>query len=476
MHLDERLSLFLKISLPLIFLIAVRAYPRPYTVVDAYRAALSAQAFGQHQAAASAFRMVVEYEPWRSTLWETIGQEELAAGKLPQAIQALKQAERAGVLSAGGQLQLGDAYLQQREDGQAEATWQALLIKRGPSADIYERLEQVQRTRRDYTAVVATLRNWHAFSPQDAHVTFLLGMALSPQQPEQALPLLMEAAQKDASYTAQVQTLRSGLGLAANASDPAYGWLMIGRSLASINQWDLAVEAFQRCVELSPQYAEAWAFLGEARYHLDGTGKTELDRAVELNPQSPVVRALLALYWRRLGEPDKALPYLEAIAQQEPEEPTWQVEIGNTLVEFGDLETAQAAFQKAIELAPNNAIYYQYMARFSVQYNVDIRGVGLPAARQAVLIASDDPGSLDAMGWTMAALGDSASAERFLQRALDRDATYAPALLHLGQLFLQQQDSGKAHPFLQRAASQAGDNPTAVVARRLLKRYYGEGG
>lgn len=476
MRLDDRLSLLLKISLPLIVLIALKVYPRPYTVVDAFRAALAAQSFGQHQAAASAFRQVVDYEPWRSALWETIGEEELAAGKLPEAIQALTQADRAGVLSAEGQLRLGDAYLQQKEDRLAEATWQALLKKRGPSADVYERLAQVQRAQQDFPALLVTLREWHELSPRDAHVTFLLGMALTPQQPDQALPLLMEAAQTDASYTAQVQTLRSGLGLAATASDPAYGWLMIGRSLASINQWDLAVQAFQRSVALSPQYAEAWAFLGEARYHLDGTGKTELDRAVSLNPQSPVVRALLALYWRRLGEPKKALPYLEAVAQQEPEEPTWQVEIGNTLVEFGDLETAQAAFEKAIDLAPNNAIYYQYMARFSVQYNVDIRGVGLPAARQAVLIAPDDPGSLDVMGWTMASLGDLASAERFLQRALDKDATYAPALLHLGQLFLQQQDSGKAHPFLQQAASQAGDNATAVVARRLLKRYYGEGG
>lgn len=475
MHLGERLSLFLKICLPLIFLVAISAYPRSYAVADALRAAQSAQSMGLHQAAASALRQVLENEPWRSPLWETLGREELASGRLPEAIAALKRADQAGSLSPDGRFQLGEAYLQQGDTALAEATWQALLKTEGPSGRVYARLAQVQGAHRDYPAVLATLRGWHSLAPDDVHVTYLLGLNLTAQQPDQALPLLLEAAQQDASYSADVQTLRNGLGLAANASDPAYGWVMIGRALASIEQWGLAAVTFQKAVKISPQYAEGWAFLGEARYHLDGTGKTELNRALALNQQSPVVQALLALFWRRQGAPDKALPYLEAIARQEPKEPTWQVEIGNTLVEAGDLELARAAFQQAVDLAPQQAVYYQYLARFSIEYNVDVRDVGLPAARQAILIAPDDPGSLDAMGWTMATLGDAASAERFLQRAVDKDATYALALLHLGQLYLQQQDAEKAHPYLKRAASLAGDNPTGMVARRLLQRYYGEG-
>lgn len=474
MGLGERLSLYLKICLPLIFLVAISAYPRSYAAADALRAVQSAQSMGLHQAAATALRQVLENEPWRVTLWESLGREELASGSLAPAITALKKAEQVGSLSNDGRFQLGEAYLQQGDSAAAEATWQAQLKIEGPSARVYARLAQAQSARRDYPAVIATLRGWHSLAPGDAQVAYLLGLNLAAEQPDQALPLLLESAQKDASYSANVQTLRNGLGLAATAPDAAYGWLMIGRALASIQQWGLATETFQKAVKIAPNYAEAWAFLGEARYHLDGSGKTELNHALALEPHSAVVQALLALYWRRLGAPDKALPYLQAIAQQEPKEPIWQVEIGNTLVEAGDLEQARAAFQQAVALAPNQAIYYEYLASFSVGYNVDIPGVGLPAARQAIQIAPDDPGALDAMGWTLAGLGDAASAERFLQRAIQRDATYAPALLHLGQLYLQQMDAEKAHPYLKRVAGLSGENPTGVVARRLLQRYYGE--
>jgi Tfp pilus assembly protein PilF len=107
---------------------------------------------------------------------------------------------------------------------------------------------------------------------------------------------------------------------------------------------------------------------------------------------------------------------------------------------------------------------------------VDLHTLGLPAARQAILLAPGDPGALDAMGLTLLKLGDDASAERFLQQALEKDATYAPASLHMGQLYLKQDDAGRAYLYLKRAANLGGKNSIGLTARRLLSQYYGEGG
>ncbi|MBE0699337.1 MAG: tetratricopeptide repeat protein, partial [Anaerolineaceae bacterium] len=194
-----------------------------------------------------------------------------------------------------------------------------------------------------------------------------------------------------------------------------------------------------------------------------------------LNEKSAVVRALLALNFRRQGKYDLALENLETVAVLEPDEPMWEVDLGNTWAEKGDLLVALVHFQKATTLDPQNSLYWQYLARFAVDYSVNVSSIGLPAARQAVVLAPNDPAALDVMGWTMVSLSDYATAERFLQQAVNRDATYPLALLHLGQLYLQEQNLDRAYSYLKRASLLAGDDTTGMVAKRLLLRYFSEG-
>lgn len=476
MQPGERISIIFRLFLPLILLVFLRTSPVPAAIQRDLTQARIAQEEGYPQAAADALRRVAAREPWRTNLWERIGQAEYAAGQNAEAESALQNALEAGTLSAEGRFLLGEIQLKLGNPAAAEKTWQDLLHDSGPSARVYERLVDLQRSQGDDAAVVTTLRAWHRSSAVDARAAFLLGLYLSAVQPEEALPYLLESVQRDAGYSEAVQSMRKGLALATNTDQPAYGWLMIGRSLGSIGQWRLAETAFKRSTDLAPGYAEAWAFLGEARVQNGATGKAELDRARALAPQSTVVNALYAFTLRRQAKYQDALVYLQAVAAQEPEEPIWQVEMGNTQVAMGDLSAARASYERAVALAPKNTVYHQALARFSVQYTVDIRGLGLPAARQAVLLSPNDPAALDTMGWTLANLGDAASAERFLQRALEHDPAHASANLHLGQLYLQQQRPAEAYFYLRQAASPGSEESASSIARRLLQRYYGEGG
>jgi tetratricopeptide (TPR) repeat protein len=467
---------YIKIVLPLIILVLLNAFPASYASFEAVQGVRKARSAGRHAETADALRRLAALNPWRTDLWEQIGQAELAAGHTAQAAQAFQQARERGTLSAAGHFALGEAFQQMGDDASAERAWHGLLDTYGPSEQVYERIYQSQRERSDFAAAVDTLRAWQEAAQHNARPAFLLGLLLCIQQPEAALPYLQEAARLDTGFMVSTQTLRGGLALAGLAENPAYGKLLIGRAMGNLGHWDLALEAFQQALALEPAYAEAWAFAGEAQHHLGRGGKTELEAAYQLNPESPVVRALLSLYYRRHGQPERALPFLEAVAAQEPNEPLWQVEIGNTLTEKGDLSAARQRFEHAVEIAPNNSIYWQHLARFSIQNNYDIRGLGLSAARQAILFAPNDPAALETMGWAMLTLGDQSSAERFLQRAVEKDATYAPALLRLGQLHLQQQNTLKAREYLWKAYHLAADDAIRTVAGRLLRQYFGEGG
>jgi tetratricopeptide (TPR) repeat protein len=78
------------------------------------------------------------------------------------------------------------------------------------------------------------------------------------------------------------------------------------------------------------------------------------------------------------------------------------------------------------------------------------------------------------MGWLMVSLGDYASAERFLQQAIEKDASFSLSLLHLGQLYLQEQQLERAYPYIKRASILSGQDAIGQIAKRLLLRYYGE--
>jgi tetratricopeptide (TPR) repeat protein len=474
MQPGSRISLFLKISLPLLILLLLNVLPGARLVTGSLREAALARQAGKPLAEADALRKAYEREPWRKNLLERLGSAEWSAGRAREAAQALQDAADTNAISLDGRYLLGQAYELLGDGVSAEAAWSGMLRAGGPSARAYERLAVLYRAQGDLPAAVEVLSAWRAWDPQDPRAAYLLGLDLLVSQPDAALPLLVEAAQKEPAYTPTVQILRGGISLAGQSTDPAYSWLVIGRALGSAAQWDLAQQAIQQSLTAAPQYAEAWAFLGEAKVHLGQDGWPDLEKATKIAPDSPVVRALTSLYWRRQGNYDRALTDLQVIADQEPEEPVWQVEMGNTLAEKGDLDAARACFEKATQLAPQRSIYWQYLAAFSAQYNVSIRDLGLPAARKAVLLDPNDPGALDAMGLTMMSLGDLASAERFLQRAIQKDGAHVMASLHLGQLYLQQADIARARPYLQRASSLAGDSQAGEIARRLLKQYFGE--
>ncbi len=474
-------SSLLKIFLPLIVLVLFSAYPASYAVREGMREARAARSNGQPENMANSLRQVLEHEPWRVWLWEQIGGEELEAARLPEAVAAFRQAEAADSLSPQGRYLLGEAYFQQKQMLAAQETWQSLLQEgedtpHAVAVRAYERLARLQREQGDFPAAVETLRAWHASEPASPRVAFELGLHLSVLEPAEALRLLVDAADQDSSLTPTVQKIRTAINLAGETGDQGYGWLVIGRALGSAGEWDLAAEAFRRAASVSPEYAEAWAFLGEALFQQGKDGQAELDRALALDGNSTLVRALLALQYRREEKYDLALDNLKSAADQEPSEPMWQIELGYTWAEKGDLPAALEHFETAARLAPGASIYWQYLANFSVAYGINVSDVGLPAARQAVVLSPDDPGALDAMGWTMVALADYASAERFLQQAVEKDATCTPALLHLGQLYLQEQKTDRAYSYLKRAALLSGEDSIGLIAKRLLLQYYGEGG
>lgn len=340
-------------------------------------------------------------------------------------------------------------------------------------------LEQQAAQRMAAGDTAGAAARWQALAarePSNAAAHYHLGLLLAALDPPAAVDHLLLAAELSPTYAA-AEGLAKDIRSAALLEDGAYTLLQSGRSLASLGEWTLAETAFRRAAEERPDYAEAWAFWGEAGQHLTPPAAAEqslarLERAVQLDAGLLSAHTLLALYWQRQDQPQRALEALTAALDDHAASPALQAELGNALAALGRLEEAAAAYQKAIELAPQESVFAIQGALFAVRYEYDLRSTGLPWARRAVTLAPHDPQALDALGQVLLLLEDVNSAGRFFRRALQADGAYLPARLHLGLVYILQGEREAARGEWLAVRSAAPASPEGEQAARLLETYF----
>jgi tetratricopeptide (TPR) repeat protein len=248
--------------------------------------------------------------------------------------------------------------------------------------------------------------------------------------------------------------------------------VILGRGFGLINEWGLASNILQQAIQVDSRNSEAWAWLGEARQHLGFDGGVELDKALTLDSNDPIVHALRGLYWKRKGNySNMQEEYLQA-AKIEPDNPAWQASMGDTYSANGDLISAFTSYQAATLLAPDNATYWQLLAIFCADNSVHVLEVGLPAAKKAVELAPHDPHSLDALGWSYAQSGLLYNAQQTLLEAIQTNPEFALAHLHLGETYLRKGDDAAALNELKLARQLDENGPTGQFAAQLLKQYF----
>lgn len=417
--------------------------------------------------------------PGYEKLWEQAGKLAQQAGDPEAALEFFAHLPE-DELGAAGSLARGEALVQTGDAQAAIETWQSALEAHGPQAGLYERLAKVSLELGDYPAAIEAQRALVRLEPGNAERHYSLGLLLASQEPETALAPLAQVVELEAAeLIPAAQTLRRSIISARRGEDEAYSLLAAGRALAQLDEWALAAEAFRRAAEARPDYAEARAYLGEARQHLEdeeqgALGLADLQTALELDPESLSAHLFLALYHSRRGDYEAAAARLEAARELEPENPAVHAELGGVLAASGDLGAAYEAYLAALELAPRDLTYQAGLILFALQHEYQVREIALPAARRAVIQRPDDPLALDLMGQVLLRLQDGLNAQRFFERALQIDPAYAPAHLHLGQVFLLRGETRRAFQEITLARQLDPEGQVADQSERLLRAYFEE--
>jgi tetratricopeptide (TPR) repeat protein len=305
----------------------------------------------------------------------------------------------------------------------------------------------------DVANATTVIQEWAVRESQEPLAIYYLGLYQTLASPAEAITTLQKAAGISPEFENAYRQVQTAVNLGQLQDNPAYQALVLGRAYGSLGEWELAQYAFTAAVRADPLYAEAHAWLGEAQQQLGGDGSVELEKALTLNPDSVLAQAMNALALQRQGNAQGALVFLEKVATQEPDNPEWLIALGQSRAITGDLENALVEFQKSVALQPNNVATWQALADFSLAYQYAVDTDGIPAANKAVLLAPDDPHSLDLVGQAALMNGKPGEAEGYFTKAIAEDPRYAPAHLHLALVYLQYEDYSTAIAELEKAAS-----------------------
>ena len=471
-------SLYLRILLASLFVTLLGVAPSPKSVVLLSAIAHQSIAGGDNLGAATNLAEIAAYFPWRNDLNLAAADFAFQAGDPLATIQYLERPGTVSHLSVPELLMLGDAYQQAGNSAMATAIWKR-IIELGGTLPAAQRLSDLYLQQKDYSAVAGYLQQVLTLDPSKIQLYYQVGELFAVSDPIKALPFLAQASELDTPSAAQARALHDEIRTANLFDEPAYTSLVVGRQLAKSGEWELAAAAFQHAISLRPGYADAWAFLGEAKQQValqeigrvTDIGRSELEKALQLDGSSVLANTLTALYWERQEDYAQSDRYILKAISLSPGDSYLYTERGSILSKVGDLPAAQAAYETAIQLNPQDPLFYRQLAQFAMDNNIQIRELALPAVRKALLLDPQDASSLDMMAQVMLALLDYQSAERYAMDAVKSDASYAPGYLHLGTAYLYQGKSEQALQWLSLAQTIDPGSWVVAQATRLIDYY-----
>lgn len=409
-----------------------------------------------------------------------------------QVISLLAPLQEDGRLSYETQVVLARAYLALNDLNAALSLREQWVEKGYPSVPIDLRLLELYTEQGQIEPTLPILRALAEAQPQTAEWHYRLGLILAAESPEEAVAPLQQAAQLEAGYQARVTILLEQL--VEPAPEKAVAHLYGGRGLATLGEWKLAEHAFKRAVEQRPDFPEAWAYLGFARFRLSAPssgsslqqqtegrhiaanqeeqpGLAEIRYALQLNPHSQLALALLTLLWQELGQTQLALQSAQQAFVLYPEHLNVRLQYAQALAQTGNLEGGWQILQDWLNQSSALQAARKALVLYCVQYGYRLTESALPLARELVSQMPEDTESLDLLGQVYLGLEEWTLAQQAFERALSLDSHYAPAILHLGLVHLAQNNLALARTQFQKVIEIAPFSPSSEQAWRYLEVY-----
>ncbi|HUK43390.1 MAG TPA: tetratricopeptide repeat protein [Candidatus Bathyarchaeia archaeon] len=193
----------------------------------------------------------------------------------------------------------------------------------------------------------------------------------------------------------------------------------------TVDDLDRAIECFNKALTEDPNFALAYAGLGNAygaKYYLTkNPAFVELairnaTRAVELNGRLIPVRMSLARVYQRTGQPDRALAEYKSVLDQDPTVTDAELLEGVLYASKGNNQQAEAVYKHAIARHPT--YWFGYLDLGTLYYNTGRFNEAIQQYQSAVGLAPDNPTAYYSLGGSYIAVGRYNDAVVVLKKGL----------------------------------------------------------
>jgi tetratricopeptide (TPR) repeat protein len=451
------------------FLLITNAAPASELVRRWVRAGSQAAQAGEYERALDAYNRALRLVGPQTAVYERLVQVSLDAEQYDQARVYLYALADLDGWTGARREQLAEILRNSGESAQAAAVMYAALQGQSDDPVALRELAQQQIAQQEWDQAKATLGRLIALTPDDAEALYEMGVLVAPENRANAADYLARAA-LDPDWAARANTILSVLS-AYDAYSLTDAHTHLGVALVELGEWPLAEGVLQMALDVNAVNPTARAYLGFVRDQQGRDGLPDIQSALAMSPNDPVIYYLLGVHWRRLSKHEEALADFRQAYWLDPDNPALAAEIGTSLQNLGNLAEAETWFQKAVDLAPSDIRWRKVMAAFYADTGFQLQERGLAYIEQIGQLDLSDPGVRASLGWAYFQTDDTQRAYEELSAAVGMDPSDVRSRYYFGVVLERRGDSQGAADSYQFVVQKAGpDGGFGLLAARALRR------
>jgi tetratricopeptide (TPR) repeat protein len=320
---------------------------KPQNLLLVQRLADGLKLMGEFSTAERFYQELLERFPALPGLREKLAEIYLREGKKDEAAKQLEAVIRNNPRNEQAYYFLGSMAYEEKKLAEAEDYFEKALLLRPEFEPVYYDLAGVKIARNKSQEALELLEKARSRFKSGFLLEFYTAMAYS----------------RSKNYDTAMKHLTEA-EVMARANEPQRlnhnFYYQVGSVSERKGDYAEAEKYFRKCLELSPNFAEAMNYLGymwaDRGENLE-EAKKMIGRAVELEPKNAAYLDSLGWVLFKLRQPKEALDWLlKAIEHAGEPDPTLFEHLGDIHSELKDYEKARQAWQKSVELEPNDAV------------------------------------------------------------------------------------------------------------------------